>query len=324
MSTLNAYENMTLAEANKRAGFDDAAAVIGEQAKMIDVLNVMYWKPSTHGLYNKQFQATRLGSGAFAKVNAPIPKISSTGDLIEEPVRLYQGESQIDERVLQGVDDPYAARDSEDIMNLEGALQDWTYNLFYANEGTYPDRFLSLARRRKNLGTYCIGGSGTGSDLTSCWTTVIGPSGLHLAYPKNSGTPGFKNEDRGKQRVTAPTGTGDIYAWCRLYEIWAAIVMRNERSLIRYCNIEAAGSSNTFSITDYVRYVKARIQTARNAYNFMNRTLKGQLEAKAYEDTKNGALRITDIENYGPVTFIAGIPIMMHEGITDTEDALTA
>lgn len=325
MSTLSSYASMTLAEANKRAGYDDAASVLGELQKQIDVLDLMVWKPSTHGEYNKQFQATRLGTGSFAKANAPLTTISSSGDIIPEPVKLYEGESQVDERVLKGTQDPYAVRDSEDMMNLEGAFQDWAFNLFYANEGDTPDAFKSLARRRASLSTYCKGAGGTGSDLTSAWTLEISPAGLHLAYPKNSGTPGFKNEDRGRQRVTAPTGTGQLYAWCRLYEIWAALVLRNERALIRYCNIESAGTSNIFSISDYIRYVKNNLASGgRNAYCFVNRTLKGQIESQAYTDVKNGALQVKDIEGYGPVTFIAGVPLRMHEGITDTESALTA
>ena len=325
MSAVSAYQYMTLAEANKRAGYDDAEAVLGEIAKAIDVLDVMLWKPTTNGTYNKQFQASRLGTGSFSTANSAIPIISSKGDYIEEPVKLYEGESQVNDRVLKGTVDPISVRDSEDVMNLEGAFQDWAYNLFYGNEGSAPDNFRSLDRRRASLGTYCIGNSGTGSDLTSVWTLEIAPAGFHLAYPANSGTPGFKNEDKGLQRVAAPDGTGDMYAWCRMFEIWAAIVMRNERSLIRYANIETTGSSNTFSIETYVKSVKNRLQnTGRNAVCFMNRTLKGQLEAAAYGDVVNGSLTIKDIQGYGPMTYLAGIPIRMHEGITDAETALTS
>lgn len=324
MAAVNAYEQMTLAEANKREGYDDAASVLGEIAQMIDVLDVMLWKPSTHGTYNKQFQASRLGTGEFSTANSAIPVISSTGDYIEEPVKLYEGESQVDDRILRGTKDPRAVRDSEDVMNLEGAFQDWAYNLFYGSEGSNPDNFRSLDRRRASIGTYCINGGGSGVDLTSAWTLEISSSGFHLAYPPDSGTPGMKNTDKGMQRVDSPDDAGQMYAWCRLYEIWAAIVMRNERSLIRYANIESAGSSNIFSITDYVRYVKNRLQNVgRNAVVFMNRTLKGQLEAVAYGDVSNGSLTIKEIEGYGPMTFIAGIPIRMHEGITDAETALT-
>ena len=324
MGTLSSYSKMTLAEANKRAGYDDAASVLGELAQSIDVLDVFPWKPATHGSYNKQFQASRLGKGGFAKANAPLNVISSSGDTIDEPVKLYEGESQVDERVLKGASDPYAVRDSEDVMNLEGAIQDWAYNLFYGNEGSTPDNFKSFARRRAALSTYCYGAGGTGSDLTSAWTFELSPSALCLAYPANSGTPGFKNEDRGRQRVTAPTGTGQMYAWCRLYEIWAAIVLRSERALLRYCNIETEGDSNIFNIQHYIRYIKNNLQSnGRNAFCFTNRTLKGQLDSQAYADVKNGALTVRDIEGYGPVTFIAGVPVRMNERIPDTESALS-
>lgn len=324
MSELDAYAYMTLAEANKRAGYDDAASMLGEMSQMIDILKVMPWKPSTHGTFNRQFQASRLGTGSFATANAPISTISSSGDVIEEPVKLYEGESQVDERVLKGAEDPMAVRDSEDIMNLEGAFQDWAYNLFYGNEGSAPDNFRSFSRRRASLGTYCIGNSGTGSDLTSAWILELSPNALHLAYPMNSGTPGFTNEDRGRQRVTAPTGSGDMYAWCRLYEIWAAIVLRNERALIRFANIETEGTSNVFDVDKFLRNVKNQLASVgKNAFMFVNRTLKGQIDADAYGDIKNGSLTVRDVEGFGPITYVTGIPVLMHEGIPDTESALT-
>lgn len=323
MATLTTYASMTLPEAAKRAGWDDKDAVLGALQQNIDILKVMIWKPATHGSYNKQFQATRLGTGSFAKANAPITKISSSGDYIEEPVKLYEGQSEVDDRILKASNDPAVVRRSEDMMNLEGAFQDWAYNLFYGSEATSPDNFRSLARRRAELGPYCISAGGTGSDLTSAWVLEISPSGFYLAYPTNT-MAGLKIEDRGLQLVNAPSGSGQMYAWCTLIEIYAAIVLRNERALIRYCNIETSGTSNLFSIGDFVSKVKNSLsKQGRDAYVFVNRTLKGQIEAQAYADTKNGALTVYDIENFGPVTYVAGIPVLMHEGITDAETAVS-
>jgi len=323
MSTLSTYANMTLPEAAKRAGYDTEEAVLGDLAKKIDILKVMVWQPATHGSYNKQLQATRLGVGAFSKANAPLTTISSTGDYFEEPVKLYEGQSVIDDRVLKTAEDAGKVRTSEDAMNLEGAFQDWAYNLFYGSEASSPDNFRSLARRRASLGSYCLGGSGTGSDVTSAWALEISPVALYLAYPKDT-MAGLKVEDKGLQLVTAPTGTGQMYGWCTLIEIYAALVMRTERSLVRYCNIESAGSTNTFDIEFFVKYVKNKLaNTGRDAFVFVNRTLKGQIEGEAYADVKNGSLTIRDIEGYGPIVSIAGMPVLMHEGITDTETALT-
>ena len=323
MAGLSTYEYLTLPEAAKREGYDGKDAVLGELAKKIDVLKVMVWKPATHGSYNKQFQATRLGKGSFATANAPISVISSSGDYIEEPVKLYEGMSVVDDRVIKTATDPATVRASEDAMNLEGAYQDWAYNLFYGSEATDPNNFRSFARRRASLGTYCIGAGGTGSDLTSAWILEIGPNALYMAYP-NGTMAGLRIEDKGLQLMPSPTGTGSFYAWATLIEIYGAIVMRNERSLIRYCNIETSGTSNLFDIEAFLRTVKNQLANmGRDAFIFVNRTLKGQIDAEAYTDTKNGALSVVDIEGFGPVTYVAGVPVLMHEGITDAESALT-
>jgi hypothetical protein len=327
MGAITSYAQLTLMEAMKREHYDDLAASLGELAQMIDVLDVMPWKPSTHGTYNKQFQASRLGSGGFGKTNAAISTISSSGELIEEPVKIYEGLSTVDERILQGVDDPAAVRDSEDGLNMEGAFQDWAYNLFYGTDGTAPDNFYSFASRRpaKTGYTPYVVDAGGSTALTSAWLLELSPETLYLAYPANSGTPGFKNEDRGRLPLASPaTSSGTYFAWTRLYQIWAAIVLRNARALIRYCNIESAGASKVFVIKDFVRYCKAQLQNmGRNSFIFVNRYVKGQIESGAYSDTMNGALTVQAIEGYGPVTFVAGIPLRMHEGITNAETALT-
>lgn len=326
MAGLSAYATMNLVEAVKRKDFDNLGASLGELAQLIDILDVMPWLKATHGLMNRQFQGSRLGSGTFSRANQPIPTISSTGDMIEEPVKLYEGESQIDERILQGVDDPLAVRDSEDGLNMEGAFQDWAYNLLYGNDGTAPDNFYSMSMRRAALTGYApyVFSGGAAANVSDAWLMELSPNTLCLVYPSNSGTPGFHNEDRGRQRVTSPTGTGQNYAWCRLFQIWAGIVLRNNRALIRYTNLATSGASNTFSITDFVRFGKNQLQNfGRNAFLFVNRTIKGQIEAQAYRDTANGALTVQAIEGYGPVTFVAGIPLRMHEGIPTNLTALS-
>ncbi len=60
----------------------------------------------------------------------------------------------------------------------------------------------------------------------------------------------------------------------------------------------------------------------RNAVAFCNRTLKAQLDNNAYAKT-NAILTVREIQNYGPITFAADIPVRMLEQIVDTESALT-
>lgn len=326
MAGLTAFAQMTLPEAYKRLEYDSLAASLGELAQMIDLLDVMPWLKATNGAFNRQLQASGLGAGAFSRANQPVPTIASRGDLIEEPVKIYEAQSMVDERILQGVDDAWVVRDSEDGFNMEGAFQDWAYQIVYGNDGVNPDNFFSFSMRRAALTGYApyVFSGGASSNVSDAWIMELSPNTLYLCYPPNSGTPGFHNEDRGRIFANSPTGSGQNWFWARLYQIWAGIVLRNQRALMRYTNLATSGSSNTFSITDFVRFGKNILQNmGRNAFVFVNRTIKGQIEAQAYKDTANGALTVQAIEGYGPVTFIAGVPLRMHEGIPNNLSALS-
>jgi hypothetical protein len=61
----------------------------------------------------------------------------------------------------------------------------------------------------------------------------------------------------------------------------------------------------------------------RDAVGFGNRTAHAIVETMAY-DKSNAAYSLQDIEGFGPVVRLVGIPIMMIETILDTESALTA
>lgn len=321
MSALTSYSNMNIAEVNKRKGFDNLGAVLGAVAKKNMFLEQVPWYPSTHGMENRALQAKRLGTGAFSKINGPTTSISSATDFAVEPIKMYEGDSEVDRRLLIGADDPYAARDTEDQLNLKGMVDDFVYKVFYGSDLTAPDALKSLAQRRGSLGTYCIGAGGSGGDTTSLWTMQLGPDAFYMAYAKN-GSPGFSTQDMGLNKITVPTGTGSYWAWIRHYEITAAIVLRNERALIRYTNIETSGTSNIFSAADYIKKVLVQLPDAgRDALAFGNRTLVGQLTADAYAKS-NAAYSIVDIEGFGPVMKINGVPVAICEVIPDTETAV--
>lgn len=327
MSVITMNTPLSLAEAMKREGYD--GATIAELQQQNDFLDEVTWLPTTHGLYNKQLQAKRLGKGAFSKANAPVLTISSAADMIPEPVKLYEGDSPVDERVLKGVGNAFAVRDSEDAMNLEGMIQDWIYNLIYANSAASPDAFKSLIERRASLGNNnCWGLGGSGGDTTSVWIFEFGKSGFFLGYPPGT-QPGLLNEDRGKHNIPAPTGSGNYWAWIRHFEIWAALVERNSRAVQRITNIEAAGAANNFRDTTAGQGIDVFItaknwlpKAGRNAVAFCNRTIKAQLDNMAFAKS-NVYLTVQDVKNYGPITFVAGIPIRLMEPLLNTESQVS-
>jgi hypothetical protein len=329
MATILANAALTWAEVVKRAGFDDDAAVIGDLAQMNDFIDECPMFPTTHGLYNKQLQAKRLGKGGFSKAYGPTTDISSQTDEITEPVKLYEGDSNVDDRVFKGVPQggAYPLRDGEDSLNLEGMIQDLTYLIIYNHEGDTPDGWKGLWRRRPSLspaGTVppvCWGLGGTGSDLTSMPIFEFGRRGFSLAYPANSGVPGLKNEDRGLNKIPVPVGTGSYWAWIRHYEFWAAMVLRDNRAFQRLANIETQGASNIFDPTKFISAKNWLPSVGRNAVAFCTRTLKAQVDNNAYGKV-NVYMSVREVQNYGPITFIAGVPVRMMEALLDTESAI--
>lgn len=316
--SLNSYANMNIAQAAVRAGFDPY--VMGELAKRIDFLEECPWYAAEHGSYHKHLQATRLGTGTFGTANSPVPTISSGAAYLTEPVKLYEADSVIDDRVVKTADDPTSVRDSEDYLNLQGITQDWLYQLFYNLDYVTLDGFKSFVQRRAAVATNRVwdaGGGGGGSVHTSLWMMEFGPHALHLRFRKG-GMPGFENQDRGLNSVPAPTGSGNFWAWVRHYEIYAAIVLRDDRALLREGAIEVTGSSNIFDPAIAIAMKNQLPSFGKDACIFVNRTLKTQIDNNVYAKT-NMALTIKDVQNFGPITHVADVPVRVHEGITNTE-----
>lgn len=313
--------SMTWAEAHKREGYDDIAAVLGELAQQNDWIDEVPWYPATHGSFNKQLQGSRLGKGSFTYLNGPVPSITSGTEEITEPVKMYEADSLVDERLLLGVKDAYKVRDSEDELNLAGIIQDWVYQLIYADLGDTPDAMKSLVKRRPNiLANRVWSAGGSGSDETSLWLIELSKRGFYMVHGNDSA--GLKNEDRGKHRVTVPVGTGSMWAWVRHYGIWGGMVLRDERALLRYANIDADGGTYGFSASTFIAMKNRLPSLGRNAVAFVNRDLKVQLDQQAYTKS-NVSFTLREVQNYGPITFIADVPVRMLEAILSTETAIT-
>jgi hypothetical protein len=320
MALIQQNQTKTLAEVNKLSGNVDTGNILAELAQNNSLLDELPWFPSTHGSHNETFKAKSIGGGGFTKINGGIPIVGSSGDVFKEPVRLYEGESEVDDRLLTAADNPFAVRDAYDVMELEGILQGFNHELIYANPINNPDAFKGFALRRASLGPYCRDGGETGTGLTSAWLMELGKKGVFLTYGK-SGSPGLKNEDRGRFRKPAADGN-PYYVWVRHYEIWAGINIGNERAIQRYANIAADDSSGTFD-PKVIISMKAQLPTigGGSAVLFVNRSLFSQIEQAAW-DKSNMAYTITDFKDFGPVVKVAGIYVRPEEAISENESAI--
>ena len=319
MATIVSTQAMNIVEAQKREGYKSAAALLANLVKKNDFLNVAPWYPSSDGAFHKWLEASRLGKGGFTKANEAVPSISSGTDQKVEPISFYQADSTVDDVVLKTAKSKEKARDSEDVANLEGFTQDWLYQLLYGNNEV--EGFKGLAARRANLDSaYTFGAGGTGSDLTSLWLFEFGERGFNLRYPDGT-QPGIIGEDRGRHKVPVPVGTGLMWAWIRHFEIAAGMEIINQKAMLRMANIESGG--DTLDTKTFIKMKNQLPNVGRDAVGFCNRTAHALIENAAYEKS-NAKYSIQDIEGFGPVTRVVGIPILFWEGILDTESAITA
>lgn len=321
MSLLTPYQHVNIVEAQRRAGYKNAAEFLGELAIKNDLLNFLPFLPASHGIYHQWLEAAKLGKGSWGKANSGIAKIASTSDLQTEGIFTYEADSLVDDRILKTAPNKIAVRDSEDAANAEGFMQDWFTKLFYA-DGSDPDGFKGLAARRSTVDSdvvFSCGGSG--SDLTSLWLFELGENGFNMRYAVGA-QPGFSNEDKGLQYVAAPDGTGNYWAWVRHFEILAGLQIKKKHSVQRLANIETAGVSNLFDPDIFIKMKNKLPEMGRGAMGFGNRTLHAEVETAAYNKT-NAAYSLVDIEGFGPVTRVVGVPIMIAEVITDTETAVS-
>lgn len=313
---------LNLAEAQKREHYDGSMAIIAELEKQCDLLKVAPWFPSSNGAYHTYVKAKKLGAGAYVDINGGIPNLSSQTDVETLMIADFEALSSIDDKLLKTALYPQKVRDSEDKMNAVGFIQSWTEKLMYG-DGTNSAAFKGLAQLRPKLETNRVfNAGGSGSTCTSAWLIEFGEHAFNFRYP-NASEPGLINEDRGLNKSEALDGNGKIFTWDRLFSMRAGVQIYDERAVLRMANIATTGTENHFDVDIAIKMKNALPHRGAGAVWFVNRTVLSQIESVLYSKANIWYSR-DEIEGFGPVTTILGIPVMLWDDILDTEDALEA
>ena len=328
MAVLAQNKPYTLAEANKAAGNVETANLLADFSQRNALLDEVPWFPTTHGSHTEELRAKHLEGGEFTEINAGIPQVGSTADILKESVKLYEGESIVDDRILQYADDPYKARDTYDTMNLEGIFQDFNKRIIYSRDPGDSKAFKSLTER-KNLvdpKNYCFSAGGTGTGLTSAWLFEFGKKGFHFIYGKHT-SPGLSNEDKGLERIPAPDGKGSMYAWIRKYSINSGIMEYRPNAFMRICNIDVDPDNKTNHLNPSTLILKCKpfLPTAGggNAVLFVSPSVYGQLEDMAFNKV-NASITISEVANFGTLLRIVNIPVRPWDAISENESEVLA
>jgi hypothetical protein len=333
MATIKTNQPFTLAEANKINGNIELGNLLADFAQRNTFLDEVTWFPTTHGSHTEEFRAKFLDEGEFTEINAGIPQLGSTGDIIKEAVKIYEGESTVDDRLLRLADDPYLARDVRDRMNFEGILQGFNKRILANNAGDDDKALKSLSARKAKISAdvsspdcnfvFNCGGTGDGG-LTSAWLFEFGRAGFHMIYNK-AGSVGIKNEDWGLRDRLAADGKGFIPVWIRHYEVIAGMVEGTPHSCMRLANINPKPGATTgrfdpdILIEGMLPYLSD--PSGSGAVLFVSRGVWGQIN-KALYDKSNIMYSRREIEGYGMVPEIMGVIIRPWDAISQDEGAI--
>jgi len=321
-STLLSSNMMNLVEAQKRDGFTKESEFLANFVEENDFLKVAPWSKTSSGLVDKSLKLVSAAEGSWGMANKGISSGKNVTDSEILTLKLYDGMSQVDERIFRGVDHPEKVRQTEDIARLQGISDGWLNKVLYSEDT--DDGFAGIFTRRNKIdkkGRTCFDAGGTASgSLTSILIVEFGEEkGMTMLY-KEGEPAGIKIEDRGRHMVDAPDGSGSVFAWITYFSIMANIKIRNERSVIRIANIDPTGEFPMSAVIEAKNYLPSKGK--RNTVMFVNRAVATMVD-KYLIDKSQMSFSRRDIEGWGAVPEFFGMPILSLDAISDAEAKLS-
>lgn len=313
--------HLDLVEAFKREGFTTADELLGALIQNNDLLRTAAVLPSSHNSYHDTLVADRLGTGSFRGAYEAIQQTNSVTHKVSEPIVSYEAESEVDELILKGADNPSQVRFTEDLMNMQGITNGYNDALIYTTPSKTTENFKGLAARRNKIGSFCYDCGGTSSGaLTSAWLIEMGPTAFSMRYAKGT-MPGLTHEDMGRQKCTPASGTGHYWGWVTKFAIAFGISIRQENALQRFANIDPTANEVTNLFNNFIKAKNKLPNKGRNAFLYVNSDVQSIIEIMIF----NKALNTTylDIEGFGPVPRFGNVPILSMDAIKSTESKLS-
>lgn len=319
---LNNNKLMSLVEANKRKGYDRNEGFMLALAKKHKALDVLPFLPASDNSFHKYTQATIVGKGEWRDLNEGRAHTYGSMESITTPVQLFSAESNISDDVLQTCDNFADTRDSENLLVATGLVNDFMDSFIYS-DGSDPKQMKGLIYYRNKIGTYCLDGGGTSSgSLTSMYVANMGQYGVNIRYnPKLTGDAhgiGLKIKDEGDVWTQDSKGR-DMKVWKTTYDLTAALEVRQEKSLVRIANIDPTGS---LTLTLLVKAIM-KLPSLEDAVIFAPKCVEEMLINLALTTGAN-QMRYEDIETFGPILKVMGVPVLTEEAIKTSEAKITA
>lgn len=320
MATILNNNHPSLMDLIKAENWDGATEkVLGELLLVDSYMQSVPWFPTSHGMKHKDLKASKLGSGDFVSANKGIGTTSSDVETFEQSVVYYSVISQVDNVVFKSGtgEQAWKLRAEQDELNMTGFTQNFTKKIFYGKTSEDPAGLNGLAIRRNDKSSkYVFDAGQTSGSATSVYLMEFGKAGVNMRH--QPGKSGFTRTDRGMKSYLQSDGKVIDY-WEMQYELWSLLDVFDDRALIRYANINPEGTTNGIVLSDFISMKNTLPHFGKNAAAFVNRSIITQAEI-ALLDKDNVSYTKDEIENYGPVVKLMGIPLLLQDCISDSED----
>jgi hypothetical protein len=130
---------------------------------------------------------------------------------------------------------------------------------------------------------------------------------------------GFEIKDRGMNTYKENGRILDY--WEMEYNIWSLLGIKDDRTLLRYANINPEGATHGVNTDVLIKMKNQLPRNGKSAGAFVNRDLITQIEIQLSAKTNVFYTR-GEIENFGPVTKFMNIPLFLQDCVKNTEDII--
>jgi len=329
--------NPTIVDIAKATDPDGSIATVVELLHQTnDILDHATWIEANDGTSHKTTTRTGLPSPTWRKLYGGVQPTKSTRAQIVDSTGILAAYAEVDKDLADLNGNAPAFRLSEDAAHIEGMNQEVAQTLFYGNDGTAPEEFTGLAPRYNSLSAEnavnIIDAGGTGSDNTSVWLVIWGPTSAHMIYPKGF-VGGLDMEDKGTVTIEDVDGSGGRMEAYRTYYTWkCGFTLRDWRYVVRICNIDMsllqkdpnAASATGADLLDLLAEaleLPPSLAGGRPVF-YVSRTIRSWLRRQARFAVTNSTLSMDTLAGKHFVLY-DGIPVGRSDQLLHTESRVT-
>lgn len=324
MSTIVINTQLTLAERLRRTAPDGSSLAVAQVLDQTNGLMRVLPTVAANGINeHKEAETASEPAGSYVDYNEFAERVATGSAANHFRIAKIKVYSTPAKDLIDDDPDPQGKR-AQEVMGIQkGVFKTVANDLIYGNSAKNSKKFTGLEAFLHTVNnTTVIDNGGTGSDLTSIYAVAPGVDTVFMVHPKHNPSFGVQHTDKGTGFISdAATNTKDLEVYRDEIMFNGGFVVKDRRAIGRIANIESAGVSNIFNEDKLIRLNAQMAEFADNLIYFVNRTMLEQIWIRA-KDKNNVFLDFDHAFGHKIVTMF-GRPVMLHDKIRDTEDAIT-